>query len=234
MKTLLLRLAAPLQSWGDESMFDNRGTWAEPSKSGVIGLLSAALGRSRDEDISDLNRLRFGVRVDQPGSYLVDYHTAKPTPYKGKDSNVTRRTYIQDAVFLAGLEGDFEFLTKIQNALKSPCFPLFLGRRSCPPTMPLLLGIRDSDLETALKKEPWLAAEFFKKDSRNKNYCARICVDTKPDERKKYVQWDVPVSFSRSNKTWSFRGVSISQAVFNTEKIDKNDSNEEHNPLKEL
>ena len=44
MATLLLRLAAPLQSWGSDSKFETRKTDREPTKSGVVGLLAAALG----------------------------------------------------------------------------------------------------------------------------------------------------------------------------------------------
>ena len=44
MSTLLLRLAGPMQSWGTDSKFDVRRTGREPSKSGVIGLVAAALG----------------------------------------------------------------------------------------------------------------------------------------------------------------------------------------------
>ena len=43
MATLLLRLAAPLQAWGADSKFETRKTNREPTKSGVIGLLAAAL-----------------------------------------------------------------------------------------------------------------------------------------------------------------------------------------------
>lgn len=78
MATLLLRLAAPLQSWGMDSKFETRKTNREPTKSGIIGLLSAALGLRRDEteEIEKLNQLRFAVRVDREGSLLIDYHTA--------------------------------------------------------------------------------------------------------------------------------------------------------------
>ena len=67
MSTLLLRLAAPIQSWGVASKFDTRDTAREPSRSGVIGLLSAALGRSRTDNLDDLKTLRFGVRIDRTG-----------------------------------------------------------------------------------------------------------------------------------------------------------------------
>lgn len=44
MSTLLLRLAGPLQAWGTESKFETRRTEREPTRSGVVGLLMAALG----------------------------------------------------------------------------------------------------------------------------------------------------------------------------------------------
>src|SRR5258706_11213757 len=76
MSTLLLRLAAPMQSWGTQSRFVVRDTGLEPSKSGVIGLLCAALGRPREAPMEDLARLRMGVRVDREGVMQTDYHTA--------------------------------------------------------------------------------------------------------------------------------------------------------------
>ena len=70
MATLLLRLAAPLQAWGADSKFETRKTGREPTKSGVIGLLAAALGLRRDESeaLTRLTGLRFGVRVEREGS----------------------------------------------------------------------------------------------------------------------------------------------------------------------
>ena len=74
MSTLLLRLAAPLQAWGINSKFDIRKTEREPSKSGVVGLLAAALGRRRDESLDDLAALKFGIRSDKEGELLKDFH----------------------------------------------------------------------------------------------------------------------------------------------------------------
>lgn len=73
---LLIRLAAPMQSWGTASRFAAyRDSHGRPGKSGVIGLCAAALGRDRDDDIGDLAALRFGVRADRPGIPVRDYHT---------------------------------------------------------------------------------------------------------------------------------------------------------------
>ena len=155
MATLLLRLAAPLQAWGADSKFETRKTNREPTKSGVIGLLAAALGLRRDESegLARLTGLRFGVRVEREGQLLVDYHTVKTQDEK--NSYVTYRHYLQDAVFLAGLESeDAALLQQLQDALQHPAFPLYLGRRSCPPALPLCLGLRQGSLQETLQTEP--------------------------------------------------------------------------------
>ncbi|VAW35188.1 hypothetical protein MNBD_CHLOROFLEXI01-3203, partial [hydrothermal vent metagenome] len=65
MPTLLLRCVAPLQSWDTQSNFGVRTSGREPSKSGIVGLLCAALGRPRTEPVADLAALQMGVRVDR-------------------------------------------------------------------------------------------------------------------------------------------------------------------------
>ncbi|AHH16502.1 CRISPR-associated protein [Nocardia nova SH22a] len=71
---LLIRLAAPLQSWGSLSRFAHRSTDLHPTKSGVIGMLAAALGLDRADPLDTLTELRFGVRADCPGVPVRDYH----------------------------------------------------------------------------------------------------------------------------------------------------------------
>jgi CRISPR system Cascade subunit CasD len=155
--SLVLRLGAPLQSWGGRSQFNRRETLGEPTKSGIVGLLAAAQGRRRHDPIEDLLDLRLGVRTDQPGSLLRDYHTVsdyrgapllsasvsarglqKPTS-PAKYTHVTERFYLQDAVFVAVVSGPPAFLAALRRAVMRPAFPLALGRRACVPTQPLLL-----------------------------------------------------------------------------------------------
>ena len=115
--------------------------------------LAAALGRRRDESLDDLAALKFGIRSDKEGELLKDFHMVLKDK---KTSYVTTRYYLADAIFLVGLESqDENFLKMLDDALQAPVFPLFLGRRSCPPTLPLSLGIRQTDLLTALQEEPW-------------------------------------------------------------------------------
>jgi CRISPR system Cascade subunit CasD len=140
MSTLLFRLAGPMQSWGTQSRFMDRDTGLEPSKSGVIGLCCAALGRPRTAPIEDLVALKMGVRVDQQGEMREDFHTAMEV-YKadGKkpDTVVSHRHYLADAIFLVGLEGDEALLVKLNAALLRPKWQICLGRKSCVPTLPI-------------------------------------------------------------------------------------------------
>lgn len=201
MATLLLRLAAPMQSWGADSKFDTRRTGREPTKSGVIGLLAAALGIRRDADaeIQTLSAaLRFGVRVDREGELLRDFHMA----HSKKTTYLTNRYYLSDAVFLVGLESDdAALLARLEDALRHPVFPLFLGRRSCPPTLPLSLGVRGGELLTALREEPRLSHEGKRASS------LRIVTDGVPGERDTGIQRDVPVSFDPRHRRFADRAV---------------------------
>lgn len=164
--TLRIRLVGPMQSWGTRSRFDLRDTERAPSKSGVIGLVAAALGRDRATNVRDLAALRFGVRTDRPGILMRDYHTAMNVIgsdlKRVQETAVTRRDYLADAAFLVGLEGsDQAFLQHLEAALCSPHWPLSLGRRSFPPSLPVAfcgsddtVGIVDVPLEQALVECP--------------------------------------------------------------------------------
>jgi CRISPR system Cascade subunit CasD len=164
-RTLLIPLVGPLQSWGSRSRFDDRDTHAEPTKSGVLGLVCAAMGRGRDQSVEDLDRLRFGARVEEPGRLLTDYQTAQEVirASGGGSSTVTsKRHYLADAAFIGGLEGDeeeAELLRDIERALRNPVWLLSLGRKSCPPTVPPYLpdgSLREGEtLEAAFENEPW-------------------------------------------------------------------------------
>lgn len=218
METLLLRLAAPLQAWGSDSKFETRKTDREPTKSGVVGLLAAALGLRRDdtEGLARLNGLRFAVRADQEGSLLVDFHTAKSRD----TSYVTYRHYLQDAVFLAGIESeDTALLQQLQQALLHPAFPLYLGRRSCPPTLPLCLGLRQCSLQEALQTELPLCPGQQR----------RLVLDADPLEPGTAVQRDVPVSFDPRHRQYGYRSA---RELWQT--MPDSPEKTEHDPFREL
>lgn len=140
--TLLLRLEGPMQSWGYRSRFDYRDTALEPTRSGVIGLICAAMGIARGENILRFDSIRMGVRVDKEGRPERDYHTALDVikaDGKGRDTVVSCRDYLADASFTVGLQSeDLQLLQSIADALRSPKWPLFLGRKAFPLTVPPL------------------------------------------------------------------------------------------------
>ncbi len=173
MPTLLLRLVGPMQSWGTTSRFDQRDTGKEPSKSGVVGLLAAALGIDRENwtDLEPLTRLAMGVRHDRPGMPKRDYQTAgcaasdtiiRADGSQAKDGGVvSQRFYLSDAVFLVALEGDDRALLKRTNEkLKNPTWPLALGRKSYVPSEPIWIedGLQDHPLRDVLAWWPWIAS----------------------------------------------------------------------------
>lgn len=167
MPTLLLRLAGPMQSWGTASRFDQRDTGKEPSKSGVIGLLAAALGIDRENwiDLEPLTHLSMGVRHDRSGVPKRDYQTAQSIisadRSKIHETAVTPRDYLADATFLVGLEcQDRALLSKCEAALLDPVWPLALGRKSYVPSEPIWIkgGLLDAPLQEALARWPWIAS----------------------------------------------------------------------------
>lgn len=212
MPTLLLQCVAPLQSWDTQSRFGVRTTGREPSKSGIVGMLCAALGRPRTEPVADLAALRMGVRVDKEGVLLRDWHTAGKGGYLKASGSIERknlitstRYYLSDAAFLVGLESDdLPLLQRLHAALDSPHWMLFLGRKACPPSLPPYLadGLTEVGLIDALAAHPWLG-----RSRRQYGELAqlRIVVD---DENGSQVFQDHPISFEKGSRRFAPRRVS--------------------------
>ena len=161
MSTLILRLTGPMQSWGLQSRFSDRDTAREPTKSGVLGLVCAALGKPRVERAGDgyptlaaLAALRMGVRVDREGQPRYDYQTAKDVLIasssarqiergkpKLKDTEPSMRHYLADAWFTVGLEGELGLLQRIDAALAAPHWPISFGRKAFTPGLPVRIAL---------------------------------------------------------------------------------------------
>lgn len=200
--TVFIRLDGPLQSWGIRARWVERDTMLEPTKSGVLGLIACALGYSRDDPrVRDLSsNLLYGVRVDKSGQVLRDYHTVvggvrsaegkiKKTQATGEiETVVSERFYLADASFLAALQGQEASISLIAYALQNPYWPPYLGRRSCPPSVPLFEGTgRYDSLEDALRAQPLpehLLADNRRRGRANEgsSVTLRISVECRPDE----------------------------------------------------
>ena len=225
MSALLIRLAAPMQSWGSRSRFRDRDTEREPTKSGVIGLICAALGKPRDEkpehekqwpSLDAMSKLRMAVRIDREGQVLRDYQTVGCGRWLGevyaRRPITSNRFYLADAVFLVALEGDQPLLERIDAALRNPVWPIFLGRKAFPPAEPVWLDggiLPDSGLQDALRSWPWLPQS----QARN----TRIRANTPPERLRMVIEvpyaedgeprQDVPISFALGARRHGVRKV---------------------------
>jgi CRISPR system Cascade subunit CasD len=206
MSTILLRLAGPLQSWGAESKFNSRLTNREPTKSGVIGMIAAALGRTREDSIDDLCELKFAVRTDQVGKQIKDFHTAHT--FDGKQAFISNRYYLCDAVFVVALEGESALIDNIHYALEHPVYPLFLGRRSCPPSGQIVIGRSEESAVAALSlcSVDWQAKDWYRK-KQPETVFLEIVRDADFSEQGAFEVRDLPITFSQSYRKYAYRSV---------------------------
>lgn len=167
---LALLLDAPLQSWGFESRFQRRTTGLHPTKSGVVGLICAAMGLAKDSpeeratlpQLAALKMISIGIQRQQVNRWtgekselavrrLEDFHTVlKTRRASGKmndDPVVTRRQYLLDARFGVILTGNRLLLQRVATALTDPVWGVWFGRKSCIPAEPIYRGMFVSPTE---------------------------------------------------------------------------------------
>ena len=219
MKTILLKFSGPLQSYGSSSHFETRYTDYYPSKSAVLGLLSACLGDRRDEEekIRELSKLQFAVRIDQSGTLLRDYHIAKSHKDTGVElrTYVTNRYYLEDALFVVALSGEEELMDTLSKAIKSPYFQPYMGRRSLPVPADFFMGMCEDNILSSLRKLPWQAASWYKKkkEKERQGVGERISLEVYADAEileegkssNTKLRRDIPISFSQKGRQFTFR-----------------------------
>jgi len=161
---LALRLEGPLQSWGFDSQYNRRNTGLMPTKSAIAGMCCAALGLNRGSDgereflVSFAKTIMIAISVPRnavnkelPVRRLQDYHTVQNTRRASgginKDCVLTNRQYLTDASFGVVLTGERPLLEQISEALKNPVWGVWLGRKVCVPTTPILAGLKDTETE---------------------------------------------------------------------------------------
>lgn len=221
---LLLRSSGPMQSWGVLSRFSVRDSGREPSKSGVIGMICAALGISRDEanmdnpTFAELTRLRMGVRVLREGVIQSDFQTAQQIVRAYgtgiKDTEPSTRWYLADSDFLVVLMSEHgQILEIVQKALICPVWQVFLGRKAFVPALPIFF--KEGVIETTETLEEFLKGDLI--DEVLGRYSGTSgSLDVGFDRRQRIVfdddrgtgsRQDVPLSFS--DRRFAVRRVSI-------------------------
>jgi CRISPR system Cascade subunit CasD len=157
---LALLLDGPMQSWGHVSRFERRTTALHPTRSGVIGLIAAALGinKHHPDEVAQIARLASLTVTtlslprnklsggELPIRRLEDYHTVtgirRASGKLDKDATVqTYRHYLLDARFGVLLEGSASLLEEVAAALRNPGWGVWLGRKCCIPASPLLITV---------------------------------------------------------------------------------------------
>ncbi|MFI0420513.1 type I-E CRISPR-associated protein Cas5/CasD [Spongiactinospora sp. 9N601] len=224
MSGLVLRLAGPLQSWGEHSAFTERDTQRFPTRSGLIGMFAGAYGLRRGESLDRFGDLEFVIRIDRPGVPLVDFHTVGggrsrqqtvPTSEGGRRSVetatiVTRRHYLSDAVFVVGVIGPPDVIEPLGDRLARPRWQPYLGRRSCPPDPPLLLRRTDDPHQDLAEHVP--VARRLPQSNGNPTPEPQLdFVREGANSRATAVAelLDVPVSFARFDRRYRLRTVSV-------------------------
>lgn len=161
---LALYLEAPLQSWGHQSRYDYRTSLSYPTRSGILGLICAAMGIDRNDTASlqRLNPIKMITYIFRKPSHLIDYHTTGggydnsiksafivPTANgKKQKTSVTYREYTENGRFGVILSGNLSLMKEIAEALKNPRWGIWLGRKSCIPTSPIFQGIYNTHEES--------------------------------------------------------------------------------------
>lgn len=170
METLIFQLQATLSSWGEPAVGEHRHSAEYPSQSAMQGLLAAALGIDRDDDVAQKalrTSYRMAVGVLSQGRMLRDYHTAQvpsrtdlkkrphatrrdelSLPKQALNTILSSRDYRQDAAALVAVQVEANApyrLMLLAQALKQPKFVLYLGRKSCPIAVPLHPSIVKAD-----------------------------------------------------------------------------------------
>lgn len=210
MKTLTIRLSGPLQSYGNEATFARRTTGDYPSKSAIIGMLSAAMGYRRDDTrIIELNTLSFAVRVDKPGRVMTDYQTVE---WKTDTRKITYRDYLQDAVFVVaiGSEND-RLIDTLKVALQHPKFQLCLGRRANVPAGPLKLQVIEGQNPVQVLMDlDWQASNWFQKKTKKATVTVELITDADllPEAKTgTELAKDQVISFDQRHRQMDFRAI---------------------------
>ncbi|WP_084201406.1 type I-E CRISPR-associated protein Cas5/CasD [Geobacter pickeringii] len=214
---LALRLEGPLQSWGFDSQYNRRNTGLMPTRSAVAGMCCAALGYSRgstseQEFLAAFGSVRMtaiaiprnGMKRELPVRRLQDYHTVQNTRTaegKIKDCHITHRQYLADATFGVLLEGEETLLKQVSDALENPVWGVWLGRKTCIPTAPVLAGLRHDRNEALSLLIGTRPLESFTRQEEADDFANGR--DSLPD---------VPVSFASDRRLFSPRRIKTWQA----------------------
>ncbi len=232
MDYLVFRLYGPMASWGQAAVGGERPTGMAPGRAALLGLIGAALGVKREDTSGQkqlFDELQVAVKQLSAGTLMRDYHTVQTPSTDKKHRHFTRKSelsvsklntvlssrhYRQDGVWIVAVylkEGAKHLtLEQVQERLKRPIYPLYLGRKSCPPALPLEPQVVQAEtlkqaLDTSFSKIVDSASEGYWLSLNNQStYYWQGELDgldgQEHDGILTYHPWDDPISRTR----WQF------------------------------
>ncbi len=236
MDYLVMRLYAPLSSWGTLAVGEDRPTASYPSRGAILGLLGAALGLKRTDtkQLQDLaDSIGIASKTYSAGTILCDYHTIQtPTSTKGTtfytrkqelqsaklETILSSRDYREDGLWVVAIwltsdtasktsgttdKNDtitYQYtLEQLQQALKHPVFTLYLGRKSCPLSLPLSPSIVSANnLKDALDVD--INALTFSRQQSEETNNLQAKRDNKKDNRDTHFNFTKQKRFGKTNE----------------------------------
>lgn len=227
MSYLLLWLEAPLQSWGVNSKFSRRTTMMFPTKSGILGIILAAMGKGGEQkgllslfaecdlqvdafpkkdnleclNLEDFHMVGSGYNDSDPWENLLIPKTSDRKKAVGGGAKLTYRYYLQDMAYGAFLEGSKSLLDEIGNALNNPVWPIFLGRKCCIPTEMIFQGVYEGKCECIS-----MAKKLATKKERDCSFS--VLQENSIEKGEVFILNDVPIQFG-DRKLYKERYVTI-------------------------
>ncbi len=201
-KYFVMYLKGPLQSWGIGSKFDKRTTNPFPTKSGIVGMVCAALGidRADEKSISRVSKNKMTVVCfgdDNLEKRLIDYQTVSGVPrVDGSKSGPVQlyKEYLIDTSFGIIIEGSEDGLKDYYSALINPKWPMSLGRKCCIPSSIIPQGIFKDIKEAEDKLEKLSGRKIVKR-----------ILETSSFDKATSILNDVPINFKE--RKYSSRGI---------------------------
>jgi len=184
MKTLILKTEG-LSAYGLQTFDIHRRVNHFPTRSAIIGLLAAALGITRKEHnkLYELSEsVITAVQVNDAGEKMMDYHTVQnfrsPTGKIQHGTKPTFREYWCDSEHTFAISTNDELAKKLCEAVQSPIFTMFQGRKCCPLTRPIFEGFLIADNPAIALKKRTEDGQIFS-DVKGENHVATLQIRDK-------------------------------------------------------
>lgn len=230
-------LEASLQSWGVNSKYQRRDTLNFPSKSGIMGIILSALGKTGEQKdflsrfhdtdleiegyfpknkkgidkLEDFHMVGSRYNESDPWENLLIPKTSEGKKAVGGGAKLTYRYYMQDMAYSAIVEVPDDLVDEVSAALINPVWPLFLGRKCCIPSEIIFQG-KFSSKQNCLDKAYEIA------ERKNKYRGFTVFQDADSERGEVITLNDVPISFG-VNKSYTDRQVTFVRNYMNEENL---------------